>query len=299
MLKRLKNSLIYYSVAPAVWLLARLPLKLALFLGPTLGRLALLLAGRERRRAEANLRHACPDLTEDQRQAMVAKVFLGLGQSAMECAAMNHLRTRLGGPNSPVEFSPGSLETLQAAVEQGNGVLFATAHLGNWELLGAEVARHAPLSVLFKPSYDPRFTRLMTRFRGRSGVASIDVTRTAHVTSVMRTLRGGGVVGVLVDQPAPGADVPFFDRQAPTSTLVPALAQRTGAAVVAGFIRRTGRRHTISIKRVDLPTEDIERATGLLTTEVERAVRQDPAQWVWTLDRWRKDRARVLQVAYQ
>lgn len=299
MLKRLKNTLIYYTVAPIIWLLGCLPLSLAHSLGPALGRLAWLLAGRERRRAEANLRLACPDLTEDQRQALVAEVFEGLGRSAMECAVMDRLRRQLGTPASPVQFSAGSLEVLQAAVEEGNGVLFATAHLGNWELLGAEVARQAPLSVLFKPSYDPRFTRMMTDFRGRSGIRSIDVTRAAHLTSVLRALRAGEVVGVLADQPAPGAAVPFFHRQAPTSTLIPELARRTGAAVVMGFIRRSGRRHTITVQRVSLPTEDIQRSTGQLTAEVEQAVRQDPAQWVWTLDRWREDRAKVLQIAYQ
>lgn len=286
MLKRLKNFLIFYTVAPFIFLLGRLPLDLALALGPALGWLAWVVARRERRRALDNLERAWPDLDMAGRRRLAREVFGSLGRGAMECVAADRVRPLLGGPRSPVSFSPGSLEVLQQALEQGRGVLFATAHLGNWELLGAEVARHAPLSVLFKPSYDARFTGLMTRFRSASGIRGIDVTSSAHMTHVLRALREGEVVGILADQPAPGVWVPFFNRDAPTSTMIPVLANRTGAAVLAGFIKRQGRQHTITVKRLDV-VADVFDATARLTREVEQAIREAPSQWVWTLDRWR------------
>lgn len=287
MQKRLKNFLIFYTVAPLIWLLGRLPLGLTLALGPVLGRLAWLVAARERRMALDNLQRAWPDQDPLEQRLLARAVFDGLGSGAMECVAMDSLRSLLGGQRSPVSFAAGSLEVLQQALEEGRGVLFATAHLGNWELLGAEVARHAPLAVLFKPSYDPRFTRLMIRFRARSGIRGIDVGRAAHMTHVLRALREGEVVGILMDQPSPGILVPFFQQAAPTSTMIPALASRTGAAVVAGFIQRRGRRqHTITIRRLRLQGDSAE-ATGQLTQEVEQAIRAAPSQWVWTLDRWR------------
>ena len=290
MLKRLKNFLIFHSAAPLIWLLGRLPLGLLLALGPALGRLAWLMARRERRRALDNLRGALPDLEEAGRRLLAREVFDNLGRGAMECVALDRLRPLLAGPQSPVQFSPGSLEALQEALAEGAGVLFATAHLGNWELLGAAVARHAPLSVLFKPSYDPRFTRLITRFRARSGIRGLDVSRAGHMVQVLRALGAGEVVGVLVDQPAPGVRVPFFHQQAPTSTMVAELASRTGAAVVLGFMQRQGaRRHTVSIRRMSLPQQHPRKATARLTREVEQAVRAAPSQWVWTLDRWREE----------
>jgi len=287
-LKHLKNWLIYYTVAPLIWLLGRLPLFMVLPLGPALGRLAWLAAGRERRRAQRNLELALPEIAPASRRRMARQVFENLGRGAVECLAMDRLRPLLGGPRSPVEFAPGSLEVLREALQEGRGVIFATAHLGNWELLGAEVARHARLSVLFKPSYDPRFTRLMSAFRSRCGIRGVDVTHAAHVTSVLRALRAGEVVGILVDQPSPGERVPFFGREAPTSTLAPTLAARTGAAVLVGFIRRQGRRrHFITISRQGSRPEDATLATGEITAQVERAIRDAPTQWVWSLDRWR------------
>ena len=74
----------------------------------------------------------------------------------------------------------------------------------------------------------------------------------------------------------------------PPSTLGPTLAARSGAAVLVGFIRRQGRRrHFITISRQGSRPEDATLATGEITAQVERAIRDAPTQWVWSLDRWR------------
>ena len=275
-------------MAPLVWLAGRLPLGLVLALGPALGRLAWLVAGHERRRALGNVERAFPGMDPQKRRRLVRGVFDSMGRGAMECAAMDRLRPNIDQPGGLVSFTDGSLAVLQQQLAQGRGVLFVTAHLGNWELLGAAVARQAPLAVLFAPSYDPRFTAMMTRFRQRSEIQSINVARPTHMLSVLRALRAGKVVGVLVDQPVTdGTPASFFGRPAPTSELVPALARRSGAAVVVGFIRRCeAGRHVASIRRLGL-SADPGRATREINLVVQQAVAETPQQWLWTLDRWR------------
>lgn len=277
-------------------LLSALPTGWILGLGPLLGRVAHRLAGRERRRALGNLRHVWPHQDPAQQRELVARVFTHLGRSAMECVALNRRAwPRLGHPDGPLTFAPGSQEALRQRVDRGKGVLFVTSHLGNWELLGAAVARHVELAVLFRPSYDPRFTRLMEAFRQRSGIRSIDVSRPSHLVQVMRALGRGAVVGILLDQPVDGgAELPFFGHPAPTSTLVPALAARTGAAVVVGHVRRQDDgSHRAKIQPLDgQPWDDQHQATLELMGIQEQAIEATPEQWVWTLDRWRLERKR-------
>lgn len=234
-----------------------------------------------------NLQHVWTCLPHKGRLRLLREMFIHLGRSALECVVLHRLAGRFGTPADPVRFSPGALEALMQAAAPGKGVLYVTAHMGNWELMGAAVARHLPVSVLYKPSYDPRFTRMICRFREAHGVRGIDVSRPGHLKKVLRALRQGSVVGVLLDQPSEAGEmIPFLGRPAPTSTLVTTMARRTGAAVVAGFIVRQGRaRHEVSI--VPLGQAGRPPDVRACLKPMERAITRAPAQWIWSLNRWR------------
>jgi KDO2-lipid IV(A) lauroyltransferase len=297
----LKNSLIYYLVRCAIGLLQLLPLGVALTLGRAIGRVAGALDGPERRRALSNLTQVLPHLPGSARRKLAREMFVHLGESAVECVLMRRLRGRLGTERSPVRFSPGALEALLGAAAEGRGVLFVTAHLGNWELMAAAVARHAPVSVLSKPSYDPRFTRLVDAFRHASGVQGIDVTRPGHLGQAISVLRRGEVLGVLIDQPPPrGEPISFLGQRAWTSTVVPTLARRTGAAVVVGFARRESPcQHAIFVQRVTLSREagDVGSVLRAISEPLEKAILGTPGQWTWSLDRWRSAGLRRMSSA--
>ena len=301
--KLLKNAIIYYCVAALVWLLQWLPHRLALSVGRTLGRLAHRFARKERARALDNLLRAdlagdlagSPDRTTCRRIAREMAVHLG--QNAMECVVLPRIRPKLGTGASPVSYAPGAREALRSALEPGAGVVFVTAHLGNWELMAAEIARVAPVSVLRKRSYDPRFTEMIDKFRVSSGVRGIEVGR---LKPVLAALAHGQIVGILLDQPVPnGCQLPFMGRLARTSTLPARIHQRTGAAVVTGFIRRVGAvRHEVCIDLICKGNScsglTVEALTLLLSRRIEQAIRRAPAQWIWSLDRWRSAKRKRL-----
>lgn len=299
--KRIKNFTIYVVVLALVRLLCWLPHRVALGLGRALGLVAWVVAARERRRALANLAASSLGRGPRQDRRLVRQMFSHMGQSALECVVMGkRLRCRLGSPTSPVSYSPGALQALRQGLEQGRGVLFVTAHLGNWELMAAEVARQAPVTVLVKPSYDPRLTRVISDFRSDNGVVGISVKCPGHLRSVLATLARGHVVGVLLDQSVPnGCRTPFLGRPASTTRLVARLHLSTGAAIVAGFIHRVGLRHIVSISPISCGihvTADM--LTGVLSRAVEEAIREHPQQWMWSLDRWRSTERDLLSSSF-
>lgn len=296
-LKRLKNDAIYLLVVTLLWLLRWLPHRAALAVGRGLGGLAWALAGRERRRARANLELAGVGGSPRRQARLVRRMFEQLGRSAMECVVMDRLRPRLGTSLSPVRYEPGAKEALERALARGKGVVYVTAHLDNWELMAAEVARLAPVSVLYKPSYDPRLTRIIEKFRSNNGVKGIPVTHSGHLRQVLAALARGEIVGILLDQPVPtGCQVSFFHRPAWTSQLAARLHRTTGASLVFGCLRREGpSAHLLSIKPV-FPKEGstVAEVTQGVTGAVELAVRCNPDQWLWSLDRWRSTESSLL-----
>lgn len=291
-MKRGKRALIYAVVAALIAAARQLPPRLAVAIGAGVGLLAGLLAGRERRRALRNVQRVWPALPRRARRALVRRMFVNLGRSALECVVMHKLDR---GRAAVVRFTPGSLAALRAALARGRGVVYVTGHVGNWELMARAVAAEAPVYVLARSSYDPRFTRLIDRFRRANGVVSLWVEDPGHLRAALRALRSGAILGVLVDQPlrSGGVGVPFLGHPAATTTIAAALARASGAPLVAGFIRRTAAcSHEIDVRALALG--ELRRGPdGLLDTTrrcssaVESAVGADPSQWLWSLDRWR------------
>jgi lauroyl/myristoyl acyltransferase len=135
----------------------------------------------------------------------------------------------------------------------------------------------------------------MQSFRGANGVRGIAAGSPGAIAEALRALRRNEVVGILVDLPARGArglaaEVTFLGSPASCSRLVEVLARRTGAAVLAGTIGRSPIdpcQHAISVSAVD--GNDPSQA---MTAILEAAVRRDPTQWLWSLDRFRGSTSR-------
>ncbi len=293
---RIKNTLIYYTVLAVITPLRLLPHRVALLLGGALGYLLSFLPIREVRRARHNLAQTLPDLTPSQRRRLLRASAANLGSTALEW---------LSGPAAAgpkVVFAPGAMERLERALAGQEGVIFVSGHLGNWELMAAAIAARItdPVAVLFKASYDPRFTRLMDRARGRVGVKGVDVTRPGHLAAALRILRAGGVLGILQDQPVDqGPGIPFLGRPAPSSTLAARLNRRHGIPLLVGFTaRRPGGRHEIFIQEIPglEGAASEEAATLKIHHCLDAAIRENPSNWLWSLDRWREKRGTPGQV---
>ena len=136
---------------------------------------------------------------------------------------------------------------------------------------------------------------MSARLRRRSGVEVIG--KRGALRPVLEALRRGRHVGILMDQNAARREsvfVDFFGRPASTSRSIAVLATRTGAPIVPIFAYRCPDGGHRVVVRTALPppaSHDADAAvvelTARCTAEIERAIRHDPEQWLWSHDRWR------------
>ena len=128
-------------------------------------------------------------------------------------------------------------EHYERAKARGKGVLFATAHLGNWELSAfAHALLTEPMNVVVRPLDNPLIDRIVERRRALSGNTLL--SKRDFARSILHALRANQPVGILVDQnssPDNGAFVPFFGTLACANLTFAKLAARSGAAVIPGF----------------------------------------------------------------
>jgi KDO2-lipid IV(A) lauroyltransferase len=272
--------------------LGLLPRPLAVSLGLGLGRIAYTLGGRLRRTGARNLRLAFPELSEKERARILRGCFANLGRLLGEFSRLS--RATPESLHRIIECE--GLENLEAARAAGRGVILFTGHLGAWELSSFALSAFGyPMSFLARRIDNPKVEKIIEQTRTRFGNRSIDKRSAAR--PLLRTLRAGGTVGILVDlntHPHEAIFVDFFGIPASTTSGLATLALRTGAAVLPVFIPWDEERRRfvlrvdppLSIERTGDEAEDVTRLTSLFTSVIEGYVRRFPGQWLWIHRRW-------------
>lgn len=283
-----RNALLAAGIRATKRALGLLPLRLALAIGRSCGWLYYMLVRGPRRLADRHLAMAFPDWSAARRRDVVRRMFLHTGASVAELAQWPRLR---GTGYVTVE----GRAVMDAALAEGRGVIAITGHVGNWELLAAEIARLGyPLTAVARRVKDDRFQALVGELRREVGLVVLDRDSPTFAHDIRAELDRNRIVALLIDQDTRGAGVwvPFFGRPARTPPGAAVLALRKRASVVAIFIeRRAEGGHRITIRPLDLgegrSQDRIQVLTARMTEAIEAQIRHNPVEWVWWHERWR------------
>ncbi len=185
-------------------------------------------------------------------------------------------------------------EHLEAALAHGKGAVLATAHSGNWELLGAALAMSDfPLVAVVQKQTSAGADQFINEYRILAGM---HVTYKSSVLEMARLLAEGKIIGLLMDQDAHdvGLPIPFFGRLASTPQGPAVLARMKGAPIVPAFItRKADGTHTVIIHpplwtaKSSNREQDLLAVTAKLNAIIESHVRAYPSEWFWLHNRWK------------
>ncbi len=256
----------------------------------SLGRFAGIVAyavGARRRVTLRNLSIAFPEKPESERRAIARATYQHLGEGIVEflrAARMSDQevvgRVRAEGWDI--------YETLKA---KGQGVIVATAHVGNFELLVDYcVRRGVKLTAITR-----RLPGVVTSFwltrRAATGVRELPTRGSTQ--DLLRELRSGGTLAIIIDQnmrPKRAVFAPFFGKLAATTPAPAVLSARTGAPVILAVMVReaTGRHRLVvegpySLRKGESSAAFMARLNGAL----EAHIRAHPEQWFWVHRRWK------------
>jgi Kdo2-lipid IVA lauroyltransferase/acyltransferase len=184
----------------------------------------------------------------------------------------------------------------RSSVSPARGLVVATAHTGNWDLVGCVLAReYIDLTVVTKRLSSPWLDCFWQEQRASFGVELVNGPGAfARGTDA---LGRGRAVGVMIDQ-APErrsavVELAFLGCSARCDTTAALLSARTGAPLVLVLGRRLpDGRHWIDVPlRLEPPARAsrlwIEEATRALNLALERFILEHPSQWLWMHRRWK------------
>lgn len=261
-------------------------------IGGLIGQLLYWVPNKEQRHARINIEICFPELSVEQRQALVRETLIENAKTMLEMPVIWQ-----SDPErwlSLVQEGEGEA-LLQSLLQQGKGVILAGPHLGAWEIAGLRLATIGPpLTTLYRPPRYEAIRNLMFEGRSRTG-AKLVPTDAQGIKALYQGLKRGEMVAVLPDQQPKsmrgGVFAPFFGEPALTMDLIPRMARKSGAPVLFTFVERLPGRQGYRQHWLPAPEgiadPDPEVAVAALNQGVERCVRLCPQQYQWTYKRFR------------
>lgn len=190
-------------------------------------------------------------------------------------------------------------EHLVEGMASGKGVVLALPHVGSWEYGGTFLAAVGyPMTSVAERIEPPELFEYFVDQRAAMGLTIVPLDNTSG-GAVMRTLRDGGLVGLLCDRDLldNGIDVEFFGEKTTMPAGPATLAMRTGATLLtAAVYSGPGQDHhavvgaPIDLTRSGALRTDVSRVTQEIAGRFEGLIRRAPEQWhvfqpLWSADR--------------
>lgn len=255
----------------------------ALRMGATLGSLVEKFSRSHAERARKRVERAL-GVSRDEACCIISRAYRNFGRSAVE-----FIRMPIMAPRLEELITLRGEEHLREAHALGRGVIFLSAHIGNWEYGAALLAsRGLPMSAIGADQRDPRITNEIARLRRVGGV--IPVEKGSGLRAAIDCIKRKEVLAVLLDQDARerGEVADFLGLPASTPTGPMRLALRFGTPIVPAHIVRNGDGITMTMTiepPIEIP-DDMQLAAERCNAAISRWIRETPDQWLWMYPRW-------------
>jgi KDO2-lipid IV(A) lauroyltransferase len=243
----------------------------------------------------ANLRAAFPDKDTVWIDATLRAAWDNLGRVAGEYVHLGRLWDfDTDHPNTGRIVSDDADKFIELQTDGKPALCFA-AHLANWELPAVMAAAHGlPSAVLYRMPNNKAVANEIARIRAPL-MGRLIRSRAQAPLEMAGALDRGEHLGMLVDQHfSRGVDVMFFGRRCKANPSIARLARQFECPVMGvRVIRLPDRRFRIAaegpfaLPRAADGRIDVQQATQLITSVVERWIREYPDQWLWFHRRWR------------
>jgi KDO2-lipid IV(A) lauroyltransferase len=287
-----------YPITRAVlWVLSLLPFAFFHALSWGVARLLYNVIGYRKEVVLQNLAIAFSDKSEGERKKLAKEFYLRFTDTFLESIKMLSLSNK--GALRRVTLDLREVEQLLA---EGRSVQLMVAHQFNWEFINLTlpVAFKHPFYFVYRPIGSKVMDRLFLWQRTRLGGHAVSANQFAEKKESI--FSRPSVLALGADQnpgkPDQALWMPFFDRPAPFFTGPAKGAIQHNAAMVMFQMERVRRGHYRFSTRLicEHPRNyTAEHLTYLYKCEVERVVKADPANYLWSHRRWRH----ALQPSYK
>lgn len=237
-----------------------------------------------RRRFDREVKRVFPDMNRDARVTLGQSMGRHMGRTLFELYHDAEFQTQ----HHKFSVSGPGLEAAKDAQAAGKGAIIVSGHFGQWEAIRAVLKMNGMESgAIIRTHKNPHYARRI-RAGIEAGGKPILSTGRAGTMALVRHLRSGGMISILLDEKFPeGVRLPFLGLDAFTSLSAAQLALKYDVPMIPAYGIRTEDGNAVSvIFEAPIPPTDSITMTRAFNDSLSARILADPGQWYWLLKRW-------------
>ena len=252
------------------------------FFGKVLGLAAYYLLPIRKKTGLFNLDIMKPGSSADYKERQIRKAYINLALSFFE-----FFQIGLKGRREFKSIPGRGFKHLDSLLKDRKGVIVISAHLGNWEYIGAEIAsRGIPMNYLVRIQNNVAAGELFDEFRRRAGIGII--TKNYSIRQIFSLLKRNEWIGFLCDQDGrqSGTPVRFFNKECSWFKGPAFFSLKLGLPILPVFCRRDRKNlpylyfHPPVYPDKAFSEENGSALCQKIASLFEKEIERDPGRWV-------------------
>jgi len=233
----------------------------------------------------SNLDIAFKNLDVSKKRIIEKEMWSNYGLTFVEYFFLNKFR------NQNLHIKVKGKNILDQIKKEKKPVIFISGHFSNFELMSMELTKYGiNLVTIYRPLNNFFINPLMEKLRKKYVCKNQIKKGVAGVKSAIKFLDSGTSLALMIDQRlSEGEKIPFFGRDASTTTLPAQLSIKKNLNIIPVYLERKGLNffNMEILKPIQMTNENKHSVTKRLNNIIEEFIIRRPGQWIWTHNRWK------------
>jgi len=236
-----------------------------------------------------NLSIAFPNLSENEKKKILKQTWGNYGKIFSEYMFIKKFRKDLKFSN---KIQVENQEELEKIKLQNKPVIFISGHFNNFELMAMHIEKsEINLAAIYRPLNNNFLNPIMENIRKKYICKKQIKKGISGTKEILKEFKNGTSIALMIDQRvSEGVKCNLFGKTALTTTIPAQFIKKFNASVVPIYIERleSDNFKLKILKEIKFPEEtSILEITKQLNEVIEKMIKSNPDQWIWTHNRWK------------
>ena len=237
----------------------------------------------------SNLSIAFPNMSNEDKEKIIKKMWSNYGKILAEYMFMNNFRKKMKFSENIKIENQAELEKLK---NDKSPVIFVSGHFNNFELMAMHIEKSGiDLAAIYRPLNNKFLNPIMEKIRKKYICKNQIEKGISGTKKILQHFKMGKSIALMIDQRvSEGIQCDLFGQKALTTTIPAQFVKKFNTKIVPIYIERinlTKFRLKVFKPLVFKKEETIDTITLELNKILEKMITKNPEQWIWTHDRWK------------
>ena len=235
-----------------------------------------------------NIKKFKPEIKEDEINHIIEKMWGNYGRILAEYVYIPEFRKRRLDDYLKIE----GLENLKKIKSSGKPTVFISGHFNNFELMAMVIEREGvELSAVYRP-LNNKFLNILMEYLRKNYICKNQIKKGLNgVREALKYFKSGKSLAIMIDQRvSEGINSKLFGRNALTTTIPAQFVKKFDCVIQPVYIQRNEGIYFKVFFDEHLSfdkDESVENITNKLNHWLEEKIAKNPAQWIWSHNRWK------------